>query len=171
MRRPGPGVQRSAFILAALAASAPAVAQDNQVEVEVWPTVSARNRPSDYEGYLRLYPNGRFGPLARLRLEQAPAPAPVLAPPPAAAQPPRSGEVNLYRLDARACGAGRHARSHPGRRFGRQRRRRQVPGARRQFQGRLFPFPLPPGRTSYVSRQYNPEGRMEVMARSPLTIR
>lgn len=39
-----------------------------RTEIDYWSTVWGRDRPSRYRDYLRLYPEGVFSPLARLRL-------------------------------------------------------------------------------------------------------
>lgn len=82
---------------------------DEQYELTFWESIRNSNFASDYEAYLKQYPNGRFAALAKARIERlsaaaasspaAPAPPPKTAapaerakpatPPPAVAQPPR----------------------------------------------------------------------------------
>jgi hypothetical protein len=83
-----------ALSLAALLLAAPALGQSlpgatDPGEIEMWKAITARGLKSDYEGYLILYPQGRFAPLARLRAGQAPVGAP--APPPVAPSPQPAG--------------------------------------------------------------------------------
>ncbi|MGT2508139.1 SUMF1/EgtB/PvdO family nonheme iron enzyme [Cupriavidus basilensis] len=55
---------------------------DEQYELTFWDSIKNSNFPSDYEAYLKAYPNGRFAPLARARIERLRA-AGVKAEPPA----------------------------------------------------------------------------------------
>jgi len=72
---------------------------DEQYELSFWDSIKNSNYPSDYEAYLKQYPNGRFAALAKARIERlrasasAPAAKPEAkveskpAPAPAPAQP------------------------------------------------------------------------------------
>lgn len=63
---------------------------EEQYELSFWESIKNSNYAADYEAYLKQYPNGRFVPLAKSRLERlkaAAAPAPAPAPPPTAAKP------------------------------------------------------------------------------------
>lgn len=57
-----------------------------QVELEFWDSIKNSSYPSDYEAYLKTYPNGRFAALAQARLdrlraaEQKAPPAPPASP-------------------------------------------------------------------------------------------
>ncbi|MGT2493750.1 SUMF1/EgtB/PvdO family nonheme iron enzyme [Cupriavidus basilensis] len=55
---------------------------DEQYELTFWDSIKNSNFPSDYEAYLKAYPNGCFAPLARARIERLRA-AGVKAEPPA----------------------------------------------------------------------------------------
>jgi formylglycine-generating enzyme required for sulfatase activity len=63
-----------------------------QYELTFWDSIKNSNYASDYEAYLKAYPNGRFAALAKARIERlqaaASAPAPGAAPtaPPAASK-------------------------------------------------------------------------------------
>lgn len=46
------------------------VAQADQAEIEFWRSVKNSNDASEFEAYLKAYPNGKFAPLARLRLKK-----------------------------------------------------------------------------------------------------
>ncbi|WP_232299223.1 formylglycine-generating enzyme family protein [Azoarcus sp. CIB] len=107
----GADVWRNLLIVAVLGACASAGVQAGvlpkdsaeQYELTFWDSVKDSQHASDYEAYLKAYPNGRFAALARARIERlraaapkvetpspkvvAPAPrapAPAPAPPPAA---------------------------------------------------------------------------------------
>lgn len=56
-----------------------------QFELAFWNSIKDSKQVSDYEAYLKAYPNGRFAPLARARIDQLRATAAQAAPP---AQPP-----------------------------------------------------------------------------------
>ncbi|MGO4332384.1 SUMF1/EgtB/PvdO family nonheme iron enzyme [Cupriavidus sp. 2TAF22] len=43
---------------------------DEQYELTFWESIKNSNFSSDYEAYLKAYPNGRFAPLARARIER-----------------------------------------------------------------------------------------------------
>ncbi|NMG74870.1 SUMF1/EgtB/PvdO family nonheme iron enzyme [Aromatoleum diolicum] len=69
-----------------------------QYELTFWDSVKDSEHASDYEAYLKAYPNGRFAALARARIERlraaapkvevpAPRPAPAAAPAPERARP------------------------------------------------------------------------------------
>lgn len=63
-----------------------------QFELAFWNSVKDSKQVSDYEAYLKAYPNGRFAPLARARIAQLRAAAPPAKvqqaqPPPAPAEP------------------------------------------------------------------------------------
>ncbi|HZX29716.1 MAG TPA: SUMF1/EgtB/PvdO family nonheme iron enzyme [Rhodocyclaceae bacterium] len=58
-----------------------------QSELSLWRTIKDSPRPEDYESYLRAYPDGRFAPLARGRIERLRAAQPKAEPPPLAAAP------------------------------------------------------------------------------------
>ncbi len=82
---------------------------DEQYELSFWDSIKNSNYASDYEAYLKQYPNGRFAALAKSRIERIKAtvsrparqaraeggsqagpdahPAPTPAPPPAAPRP------------------------------------------------------------------------------------
>lgn len=81
---------------------------DEQYELSFWDSIKNSNYASDYEAYLKAYPNGRFAALAKARIERiratspsqpakpepkaaetkpAPAPSPAPSPPPAARTP------------------------------------------------------------------------------------
>lgn len=55
---------------------------EEQYELTFWDSIKDSNYPSDYEAYLKAYPNGRFAALARARIERLRA-AGVKAEPPA----------------------------------------------------------------------------------------
>ena len=193
-------MRRRALAGALLAAFAgPAAAEDDTAaEIGLWKAVTAHGLKSDYEGYLLLFPDGRFAPLARVRIAQfngnGNGPVRPLAPP-----VPPLGDINLYRLDVLPAVA---ARGQPVV----VRCRGFLPAAlfdllvvvrggapdfapdgtpdESQFlvkglahlyeierAGVVIPA-LPPGayEVRYLSRQYNSDGRMEVMARAGLTV-
>ncbi|WP_425270745.1 formylglycine-generating enzyme family protein [Paraburkholderia aspalathi] len=66
-----------------------------QYEITFWNSIKDSNYPSDYEAYLKAYPNGRFAALAHARIDRlraagaasAPSAAPPTAPLPQAARP------------------------------------------------------------------------------------
>ncbi|WP_430869480.1 SUMF1/EgtB/PvdO family nonheme iron enzyme [Cupriavidus basilensis] len=74
---------------------------DEQYELSFWDSVKNSNFPGDYEAYLKAYPNGRFAPLAKARIErlraaaqQAGTPAAATRPAPASSgQPAAQGTV------------------------------------------------------------------------------
>jgi len=49
------------------APSGGAQVDDGSAEIGLWKAIQNSKDPSDYRGYLLLFPNGRFAPLARLR--------------------------------------------------------------------------------------------------------
>ena len=69
--------------LAIVALAAPtAHAQSDAAEITFWQSVENSKNPSEFEAYLIAYPNGKFAPLARIRMESSKS---ATAPPPAAA--------------------------------------------------------------------------------------
>jgi hypothetical protein len=91
---------RWALLLLAVAVS-PAWAQsqagsgaDSAAEIELWKAITARGLQSDYAGYLVLYPNGRFAPLARIRAGQPGGPSTPASPPVPAAVPAPAPAAN-----------------------------------------------------------------------------
>ncbi|KAI5913041.1 hypothetical protein PA01_18595 [Azoarcus sp. PA01] len=79
-----------------------------QYELTFWDSIKDSEHASDYEAYLKAYPNGRFAPLARARIERLRAAAPKVEPPPAprptppAAERPRPAPAAPPRRNARA---------------------------------------------------------------------
>lgn len=177
-------------LLAALAG--PAAAEDDPAaEIGLWKAVTARGLKSDYEGYLLLFPSGRFAPLARVRIAQFDAGAPSAAAP---------GDFNLYHLDvvppvavrgqqvtvrcrgfgppalydllvvvrSGAPDVGPDGTMDPGQAV--FQRLAATYDLEREGIG-LVMLPAGAYEVRYMSRQYNPQGRMEVMARSGLTVR
>jgi formylglycine-generating enzyme required for sulfatase activity len=74
---------------------------NEQYELTFWESIKDSNYPSDYEAYLKAYPNGRFATLAHARIDRlraaaskaqssAPASTPAPAEHPRAATPPAS---------------------------------------------------------------------------------
>jgi formylglycine-generating enzyme required for sulfatase activity len=63
-----------------------------QYELTFWDSIKDSNYPSDYEAYLKAYPNGRFAALAKARIERLKAAAPAAQPaaPATHAAPPAS---------------------------------------------------------------------------------
>ena len=60
-----------------------AFAQSSLAEIEFWQSVKASQDPAELQAYLDLYPQGKFAPLARIRirkLSSAPAGADEIAP-------------------------------------------------------------------------------------------
>ena len=173
----------------------PAAAQDDTAaEIGLWKAVTARGLKSDYEGYLLLFPSGRFAPLARVRIAQMDGGATPVPPSPA------TGDFNLYHLDVMPPVAARGQQvTVRCRGFGppamydllvvvRAGASDVGPDgamdpAQAMFQRLAATYDLehegiglvmlPAGayEVRYMSRQYNPQGRMEVMARSGLTVR
>lgn len=183
-------------LLAALAGPA-AAEDDTAAEIGLWKAVTSRGLKSDYEGYLLLFPSGRFAPLARVRIAQMNGnglPAPATTPPP----PP--GDFNLYHLDvtppvaargqqvtvrcrgfgppalydllvvvrAGAPDLGPDGGADPGQAVF-QRLAATYDLERETID--LVMLPAGAYEVRYLSRQYNPQGRMEVMARAGLTVR
>lgn len=173
----------------------PAAAQDDPAaEIGLWKAVTARGLKSDYEGYLLLFPSGRFAPLARVRIVQLDGSTSPAPPAPAA------GDFSLYHLDVVPPVAARGQQvTVRCRGFGPPAMydlvvvvRAGAPDAgpdgavdpaQAVFQRLAATYDLehegiglvmlPAGayEVRYMSRQYNPQGRMEVMARSGLTVR
>ena len=196
--RPGPLALAVLLLgIAGPALAAPPAEDDSAAEIGLWQAVTARGLRSDYEGYLLLFPQGRFAALARLRLQDNGA-GPVPAAPPAA-----PAAANLYRLEVvppvatrgqpvtvRTQGflppalfdlvvvvrAGTPDFTPAGALDESQLAARSLAHL---YDGEhagipLFPVPaLAPGsyEVRYISRQYNPDGRNEVVARAGLTVR
>ncbi len=168
------------------AAPARAQADDGSAEISLWKAIQNSKNPSDYRGYLLLFPNGRFAPLARLR---------------AGGTLQNTGPDAIYRLEAtpgttlpgypvqlKCIGFLAPALFDwivvvqagtpdfdPGSR---------APGQPQALFARLAPtvdcagagLSLPPQGSGayearYVSRAYNPEGRSEVVARVSYFVR
>ncbi|GAB3627838.1 sulfatase [Pandoraea terrae] len=55
---------------------------DEAYELEFWESIKNSNYASDYEAYLKAYPNGRFAPLARARIERLRSATPKAGEPP-----------------------------------------------------------------------------------------
>jgi hypothetical protein len=66
----------------------PKAPDPSAAELLFWETIRNSTNPADFEEYLKQYPNGRFGGLARIRLQARPAAPPetVAAPAPGAAR-------------------------------------------------------------------------------------
>src|SRR5258708_21917840 len=72
-----------------------------QYEITFWDSIKDSNYPSDYEAYLKAYPNGRFAALAHARIDRlraaaaasAPSAAPPVTPSPQAARPAAPASV------------------------------------------------------------------------------
>lgn len=58
-----------------------ASSEDEKVEIEFWQSVKASKYIQEFEAYLGAYPNGKFAPLARIRIRQL-IPKPGKTPPP-----------------------------------------------------------------------------------------
>ncbi|XZR53981.1 formylglycine-generating enzyme family protein [Cupriavidus oxalaticus] len=88
---------------------------DEQYELSFWESIKNSNYASDYEAYLKQYPNGRFAVLAKARLERlrasAPAPAPKAQQQPA--PPPRSGTSSGGQVSRAPAASAPAARSAP----------------------------------------------------------
>jgi hypothetical protein len=80
-------------------AQAPLAADPAAIELSFWNSVKASNNEGDLRAYLEQYPGGKFGPLAKTRLEQLLASAAPLGP--AGIRFPRAGDTWVYRLSAR----------------------------------------------------------------------
>ncbi|WP_318841052.1 formylglycine-generating enzyme family protein [Noviherbaspirillum aerium] len=78
------------FAMSACAAQAGVLPKDSaeQYELTFWESIKDSNHAADYEAYLQSYPNGRFAPLARARVQRLKAQAPAAAKPEAAAEKP-----------------------------------------------------------------------------------
>ncbi|WP_262389554.1 hypothetical protein [Cupriavidus campinensis] len=50
---------------------------DEQYELSFWDSIKNSNYASDYEAYLKQYPNGRFAALAKSRIERIKATSPT----------------------------------------------------------------------------------------------
>ncbi|MDE1184297.1 SUMF1/EgtB/PvdO family nonheme iron enzyme [Paraburkholderia sp.] len=65
---------------------------NEQYELSFWDSIKDSTYASDYEAYLKAYPNGRFAPLAKARIDRlkassSAAPKPAVTPTPAPAAP------------------------------------------------------------------------------------
>jgi formylglycine-generating enzyme required for sulfatase activity len=84
-----------------------------QYELTFWDSIKNSNYASDYEAYLKAYPNGRFAALAKARIERlqaaAPTPAPGAAPP---APPAASKAQAAASQPAHAVAPGQPAPEH-----------------------------------------------------------
>jgi tetratricopeptide (TPR) repeat protein len=58
------------------ASAAPAIAQAGPAEISFWESVRDSKIPAEIEAYLKVYPNGQFAPLARIRLDKLRAKSP-----------------------------------------------------------------------------------------------
>ncbi len=58
-----------------------------QYELTFWESINDSSAASDYEAYLKTYPNGRFASLARARIERLRTTAPKVEAPPQRARP------------------------------------------------------------------------------------
>lgn len=61
-----------------------------QYELAFWDSIKDSEHASDYEAYLKVYPNGRFAALARARIERLRAAAPKTETPPKAPAAPKA---------------------------------------------------------------------------------
>lgn len=67
---------------------------NEQYELTFWESIKDSNYASDYEAYLKAYPNGRFAALAKARIERLKAAAPAAASTTHATPPPRSAPAS-----------------------------------------------------------------------------
>jgi len=58
----------------------PAIAQSDLAEIEFWQSVKTSKDPAELEAYLDLYPQGKFAPLARIRIKKLAPEQPVSKP-------------------------------------------------------------------------------------------
>jgi hypothetical protein len=83
--------------LGALLFAVPAYAQDSG-EIAFWESVKDSKNPAELQAYLQAYPQGKFAPLARLRITELGgtpnATPPVATPPAPTEQNPPAAEVN-----------------------------------------------------------------------------
>lgn len=88
-----------------------------QYELTFWDSIKDSEYASDYEAYLKTYPNGRFAALARARVERLRAAAPKTVTPPPSAQPvperPRPAPAPERARPAPATPAPERARPAP----------------------------------------------------------
>ncbi|SDC16133.1 Formylglycine-generating enzyme, required for sulfatase activity, contains SUMF1/FGE domain [Cupriavidus sp. YR651] len=63
---------------------------DEQYELSFWDSIKNSNYASDYEAYLKAYPNGRFAALAKARIERIRAAGPATPAAPAAKPEPKA---------------------------------------------------------------------------------
>lgn len=87
----GIAMLQGAEVFAPPAAHAGILPKDSneQYELSFWDSVKNSNYASDYEAYLKAYPNGRFAALAKARIERIRA----ASPPPAAAKSDAKADV------------------------------------------------------------------------------
>lgn len=73
------------FVILAGSAHAGVLPKDSaeQYELTFWESIKDSNHAADYEAYLQTYPNGRFAPLAKARVQRLKAQAPAASSPPA----------------------------------------------------------------------------------------
>lgn len=76
-----------------------------QFELAFWESIKNSTHASDYEAYLKAYPNGRFAVLAKARLERLRTSAPAPAAPAPAAAPPATPKVETPPERARSAPA------------------------------------------------------------------
>lgn len=99
--------------------AAPAFAQDAG-EIEFWKSVQNSKNPAEFQAYLDTYPNGRFAPLARLRITQLggkpaaspaerPAATPQQAAPASPAPPAEPGRAEAPPAGENPAPAAEHA--------------------------------------------------------------
>ncbi|HEY3598244.1 MAG TPA: SUMF1/EgtB/PvdO family nonheme iron enzyme [Paraburkholderia sp.] len=75
---------------------------NEQYELTFWDSIKDSNYASDYEAYLKAYPNGRFATLARARIERLKAAAPKPAPDTSRAAPASTPPPQQQRPSAAA---------------------------------------------------------------------
>lgn len=81
-----------------------AFAQSDPAEIEFWQSVKSSKDPGELQAYIDVYPDGKFAPLARIRIKRLSTnPAPVVstppAPPPQPSAPPPRVELPLFKSD------------------------------------------------------------------------
>ncbi len=92
-----------------LPVNTPSFAQTDLAEIEFWQSVKASTSPEEFQAYLDLYPQGKFAPLARLRIKRLsskPAEQPVqpaieqpIEPAKAAPPPPPPLDLPVFKPD------------------------------------------------------------------------
>lgn len=98
---------------------------NEQYELTFWESIKDSTYPSDYEAYLKAYPNGRFATLAKARIERLRAAGnarPAASAPPAAAATPAAPAPKPLRRRPRPL---QRRRSHVRGKTGGQIRRRR----------------------------------------------